>query len=260
MSRASQIKRANRSYGIGTGIVLGVIAVLSVTVWAFRPPTLDAETLCPTDRPVAGHTLVIVDRTDRWNPGVGGVLTELLEDARNETRALQKFSIVSLDASQTTRPLFSVCNPGKPTMLTDLYRGRRYTERDFDQRFLGAAEDMITQVSQPGEAQASPIVETVRRALRRADFDPSIPERRLILISDMRQNSDQLNIYSNRDRSAALSSLVQRELGEGAQNVAFDVYFVAHGHDYNVSEADIRDAWASAFQTINAHYQWRRLD
>ena len=183
-----------------------------------------------------------------------------MEDARNETQALQKFSIVSLDATQTTRPLFSVCNPGKPTMLTDLYRGRRYTQRDFDQRFLGAAEEMITQVSQPGEAQASPIVETVRRALRRADFNPSIPQRRLILISDMRQNSDQLNIYSNRNRASALSSLVQRELGEGAQNVAFDVYFVAHGHDYNVSENDVRDAWASAFQTINARYEWRRLD
>jgi hypothetical protein len=80
-----------------------------------------------------------------------------------------------------------------------------------------------------------------------------------VLISDMRQNSDQLNIYANHDR-AALSDLVRRELAEGAQNVAFDVYFVAHGHDYNVSEADVRDAWASAFQTINAHYQWRRLD
>jgi hypothetical protein len=260
MSRSSQLKKANRSYGIGTGIVLGSVALLSLLVWAFRPPTLDPETLCPIDRPVAGHTLVIVDRTDRWNPGVGSVLTELLEDARNGTQKLEKFSIVSLDSTQATRPLFSVCNPGKPTFLTDLYRGRRYTERDFDQRFETAAEDVIQQVSQPGEAQKSPIVETVRRAMRRADFNASIPQRRLVLISDMRQNSDQMNIYSDHDRASALSALVQRELGEEAKDVAFDVYFVAHGHDYNVSEADVRDAWASAFQTINAHYQWRRLD
>lgn len=260
MGRMNQIQRANRAYGVGTGIVLASVLVLSVLVWAFRPPSLDAATLCPTDRPVAGHTLVIVDRTDRWNPGVGGVLTELLEDARNETQKQQKFSIVSLDASQTTRPLFSICNPGKPTFLTDLYRGRRYTERDFDERFVGAAESVITEVSQPSEASKSPIVETVRRAMRRSDFNHAIPDRRLILISDMRQNSDQMNIYTDHDRAAALSALVQRELGEEGKNVAFDVYFVAHGHDYNVSEADVRDAWASAFQTINARYQWRRLD
>lgn len=259
MGRMNKVREANRAYGIGTGIVLGVIAALSITVWAFRPPTLDAETLCPTDRAVAGHTLVIVDRTDRWNPNVAGVLTDLLEDARNDTQKLEKFSIVSLDSSQQTRPLFSVCNPGEPTFLTDLYRGRRYTQRDFEQRFAAAAEDVIEQVSQPSEAQTSPIVETVRRSLRRDDFDAAIPNRHLILISDMRQNSPEFSVYGARDR-AGLGPLVQREFGDAARDVAFDVYFVAHGHDYNVSEADIRDAWANAFQTINAQYQWRRLD
>jgi hypothetical protein len=41
--------------------------------------------------------------------------------------------------------------------------------------------------------------------------------------------------------------------------VAFDVYFVAHGRDHNVSEEDVRSAWDQAFQAINAQYTWRQI-
>lgn len=255
----NRVARANRAYGVGTAMIVGALALMSLTVWVFRPPTLDPDTLCPTDRAVAAHTLVIVDRTDRWNPNVGEVLVDLLEDARDDTQRMEKFSIVSLDSQMTTRPLFSVCNPGEPNFVSDIYRGRRYTEREFEQRFVGAAEEVIEQVRRPSEAQSSPIVEYVRRWLRRDDFDASVSNRHLILISDMRQNSDQLNVYATADREA-LAPLVEREFGEAGRDVNFDVYFVNHGHDYNVSENDIRDAWANAFQTINARYEWRRLD
>ena len=81
----------NRRYAIGTGVVLGALLALTAVVWVMRPADLDAATLCPTSRPIAGHTVVIVDRTDRWTPAIGDTLTEIVERAQHSGSFLQKF-------------------------------------------------------------------------------------------------------------------------------------------------------------------------
>lgn len=251
--------RTNRAYAAGTATVIGALLAISVSVWLLRPADLDAATLCPTSRPIAGHTVVIVDRSDLWSPAVGATLTEIVENAQRQTLRHQKFSIVSLDSDQSVRPLFSVCNPGAPTFWSDLYRGRRYTQRDFEQRFVGAAERVVEEVRAPSEANASPIVEYVHRWLGGDDFNASVPGRRLILVSDMRQNSPLYSIYSTRGGDG-LGPVVERQFGPSAQGVAFDVYFIAHGREYNVSEDAVRAAWDRAFTQIGASYTWRQIN
>ncbi|MES1199823.1 MAG: hypothetical protein ABUS57_00025 [Pseudomonadota bacterium] len=251
--------RANRFYAGATGAVLVAVLVLSVGVWLFRPATLDPETLCPTSRPIAGHTVVIVDRTDKWTPAMGAALEQIVENAQHETQQYQKFSIVSLDADQSTHPLFSVCNPGPPSFWSDLYRGHRYTQRDFEQKFVGAADRVVAGVSAPEEAPTSPIVEYVHRWLGSDDFNAATPDRRLILISDMRQNSPLYSIYAQ-PGGQGLGPVVEQQFGPAAQGVVFDVYFIAHGRDHNVSESQVRSAWNQAFSLIRAHYDWRQID
>ncbi|MET0182381.1 MAG: hypothetical protein ABW199_05790 [Caulobacterales bacterium] len=250
--------RANRRYAMGTAGVIAALLALSVTVWAFRPAQLDPTTLCPTSRPIAGHTLVILDRTDRWDPSIGAALTDLVENAQRNTKQYQKFSIVSLDATGSTHPIFSICNPGQPNFVSDLYRGRRYTERDFDEKFVGAADRVIEEVSAPAEADSSPIVEYVHRWLGSDEFNEAIPDRRLVLVSDMRQNSPQYSIYAARE-GAGLSNVVKSEFGDAARDVTFDVYFLAHGRDHNVSENEVRAAWDEAFRDVGASYRWRQI-
>jgi hypothetical protein len=248
---------ANRRYaGFTAGVLFSVLAI-SATVWLLRPADLDPSTLCPIDRRLEGHTVVIVDRTDRWTPAMGAALTQLVENAQRDTDRYEKFSIVSLDAEQSVHPLFSVCNPGEPTFWSDLYRGRRYTTRDLEQRFVGAAERVIEEVREPAEAPTSPIVEYMRRWLGSDDFNANIRRRRLILVSDMRQNSALYSIYSGAEEQ--LSDVVERQLGPAAQGVAFDIYFVAHGRDHNVTEGEVRAAWDRAFGRIGVDYSWRQI-
>ena len=248
---------ANRRYaGFTAGVLFSVLA-LTVTVWLLRPADLDAATLCPTNRPLAGHTVVIVDRTDRWTQAMGSALTQLVENAQRDTDKYEKFSIVSLDANQSVHPLFSICNPGQPTFWSDLYRGRRYTTRDFEQRFVGAAERVIEKVREPSEASSSPIVEYVHRWLGSDDFNANVRHRRLILVSDMRQNSQLYSIYGGAEDH--LGDVVARQFGPAAEGVAFDVYFVAHGRDHNVSEDEVRTAWDHAFGRIGVDYSWRQI-
>jgi hypothetical protein len=248
---------ANRRYaGFTAGVLFSVLA-LSVTVWLLRPANLDAATLCPTDKPLAGHTVVIVDRTDLWTPAMGSALTQLVENAQRDTDKYEKFSIVSLDAQQSVHPLFSVCNPGEPTFFSDLYRGRRYTTRDFEDRFVGAAERIVEDVREPSEANTSPIVEYVHRWLGSDDFNANVRNRRLILVSDMRQNSALYSMYASAEDR--LGEVVERQFGPSAAGVAFDVYFVAHGRDHNVTEDEVRTAWDQAFDRIGANYSWRQI-
>ena len=251
-------QRAERRYALGTAAIITALAALTLTVWIFRPARLDPATLCPIDRPIAGHTVVIVDRTDRWTQAMSGALTQLIEAAQRDTRTYQKFSIVSLDANQSAHPVFSVCNPGEPSFWSDLYRGHRYTQRDYEQRFVGAADRIVEAVSRPGEASTSPIVEYVHRWLGSDDFNASIADRRMVLVSDMRQNSPLYSIYGARNGDG-LAPVVRSQFGPSAQGVAFDVYFVAHGRDHHVSEDEVRTAWDAAFQAVDAHYTWRQI-
>jgi hypothetical protein len=251
--------RANRQYAIGTGLIIGAMALLSVLVFVFRPAQLDPDTLCPTDRPISGHTVVIVDRTDKWTGAMGEALRAIVESAQRTTLQYRKFSIVALDAENSTHPLFSVCNPGQPSFWSDLYRGHRYTVRDFEQKFVGAADRVIEQVSDPAEAPTSPIVEYVHRWLGSDDFSAAIPDRRLILISDMRQNTPLYSLYVH-PNGAGLDEVVRDQFGPAARDVAFDIYFIAHGHDHDVSEANARAAWDHAFGALSAHYTWRQID
>ena len=248
---------ANRRYAGFTAGVLFSILALSLSVWLLRPAELDAATLCPTNRPLEGHTVVIVDRTDRWSQSMASALTQLVENAQRDTDKYEKFSIVSLDADQSVHPLFSICNPGEPTFWSDLYRGRRYTTRDFEERFVGAGERSVEQVREPSEARTSPIVEYVHRWLGSDDFNASVRHRRLILVSDMRQNSPLYSIYSGAEED--LGAVVERQFGPSAEGVAFDVYFVAHGQDHNVTEDEVRTAWDHAFGRIGAEYSWRQI-
>jgi hypothetical protein len=80
----------------------------------------------------------------------------------------------------------------------------------------------------------------------------------MILVSDMRQNSALYSIYSARSGDG-LAPVVRAQFGPSAQGVVFDVYFVAHGRDHNVSEDEVRTAWDGAFQAIDADYTWRQI-
>lgn len=251
--------RANRRYAIGTALIIGGLALLSALVFVFRPAQLDPQTLCPVDRPIEGHTVVIVDRTDKWTGAMGAALRGIVESAQRTTQQYQKFSIVALDAENSTHPLFSVCNPGQPSFWSDLYRGHRYTVRDFEQKFVGASDRVIESVSAPAEAPTSPIVEYVHRWLGGDDFNASVRNRRLILISDMRQNTPLYSLYAHPD-GQGLDQVVRDQFGPGANGVTFDIYFIAHGKDHDVPETDVRAAWDRAFTALNAHYSWRQID
>lgn len=251
---------ANRFYAVATAVVITSLLAISLVVWLFRPADLDAATLCPTSRPLNGHTVVIVDRSDRWTPAIGATLSDIVENAQRETERYQKFSIVALDADNSVRPLFSICNPGAPTFWSDLYRGRRYTTRDFDQRFVGAAERVVEEVREPSEAPNSPIVEYVHRWLGGDDFNAAVPNRRMILISDMRQNSPLYSIYSDANGGAGLAPVVEHQFGQAAEGVSFDVYFVAHGQEHGVSEDAVRSAWDQAFAAVGAQHEWRQIN
>ena len=250
--------KTNRAYAMATAAVLVGVLALSTTVWAMRPAKIEADTLCPSSRAIAGHTVVIVDRTDRWSPSVGAALKGVVERAQRTTAPHAKFSVVSLDKSQSVQPIFSVCNPGAPTIMSDLYRGRRFTERDFEERFIGASESVIDKVSAPAAASTSPIVEYLHRWLGGDDFNKSVPNRRVILISDMRQNSPLYNIYQK--RGDGLGELLTQKFGPAAEGVAFDIYYVDNAGEKLVKEDVVRGAWEEALNTVGATHTWRQIN
>ena len=66
MSRRA--RRASGRNALGVALILAAMLVLGglgAAALALRPPPTDAETLCRTDAPLAAHTIILVDATDR---------------------------------------------------------------------------------------------------------------------------------------------------------------------------------------------------
>lgn len=91
------------------------------------------------------------------------------------------------------RPLFSKCNPGKPGQYDALYSDVSSRQEQFEEGFLAAVEDSLTQLLTRPPANSSPILESVRSAATSA-FSRLSPETstEILIVSDMVQNSDLL--------------------------------------------------------------------
>ncbi len=183
-------------------LILGfsVLAIVGAggLAWFSRTPALDPETGCPRGQIVPEvHTVVLVDQTDALSP-------RQIDYARS--LILLEYQRLPVGARLTVRPIdadpdsvardFSRCRVRRGNEVAGVATNPDMVEAEF-RRSVGDAlntylEDLETQAT----AESSPIVETVETVAESRDFGANVEERRLILISDMAQNSDRLDQYA----------------------------------------------------------------
>ena len=72
----------------------------------------------------------------------------------------------------------------------------RKMQRRFERRFEAPLAQVLDQFRTASTAPRSPILETIRAVSRRPDFSTAVPERRLVIISDMLENVEEFSHYS----------------------------------------------------------------
>ncbi|MBI1188236.1 MAG: hypothetical protein GC206_13055 [Alphaproteobacteria bacterium] len=169
------------------GLALVALAAMAAAGLALRAPPTDAETLCRTDAPIAAHTYILVDGTDRLETRHRRRLRAVIDEERARLRPYDRLTIASMRADRPEEPrlIFSLCNPGDGRDANPLFQNTKRAQARWDEAFGGALEKAVRRAGGGRAGRASPIAASVRAAAADPDFSPAIAARRLVIVSDL---------------------------------------------------------------------------
>jgi hypothetical protein len=197
------------------GIVLIVVAMLALgglggAALMLRAPPTDGETLCRTDAPLGAHTIVLVDSTDRLETRHRRKLRAVLAQERARLGQYDRLTIMRINVRRPQEPaiLFSKCLPRPPEQTNPLFENARMTQATWDEEFAQALDSALRSASSGGPQRASPIVAAVRAVAADPEFGAEVPQRRLVLVSDLLEHNPQgFSLYVSEADYAAWRAL-----------------------------------------------------
>lgn len=200
-SRRNKKKKDTRNYVLGIG---GIVVVVAVFFFGFListrldPIERDRDTLCRSEGP-SSITAILLDSTDSFGATTKQDLSNQMWDCLDESEENHEISIFTVDSirENTLEPIIQVCNPGDPDEADPLIESEAIIRRRWNQQFRQPLEEKLDSLLTAQEAPSSPIMESVQSVSIthfQAGKRDTIP-RRLIIISDLLQNSDEISFY-----------------------------------------------------------------
>jgi len=193
------------------GLVLIAVAMLALgglagASFLLRAPPTDPETLCRTDAPLAAHTIILVDSTDRLESRHRRKLSAVLAQERARLSQFDRLTLMRINVREPQEPriLFSKCLPRPPEQTNPLFENARMVQQQWDEAFAEALNDALRSAGSSGPARASPIVASLRAIAADPEFGEDIPRRRLVLVSDLLEHDPQgFSLYAGNADYAA---------------------------------------------------------
>jgi hypothetical protein len=156
--------------------------------------------------------------------------------------------------------LVSLCNPGKTA--SELIGNPRREYVKWVEKFGRPLDEALTVLTQPGKGNQSPIVEAIGDVVSRRENRVPSGDRKLLLVSDMLQNSGQFTMFGNAagardpERLRRLLGKVWQDSGAGTWELS--VHQVQGVYDPARLE-QTATLWKQAFQKLNISVNWDRL-
>jgi hypothetical protein len=174
---------------VALGIGVGLAALMQA-----RIPILDPVTACALGRATSGSTVVVIDRTDPDTPPQAAALRERLRQLEEELEPNELVSVwvISDLPEGSLRRVFCRCFPGR--QANALLQSRRRVAKRCDSLFSQPLHDLAAGLPGPERAPRSPILEALC-TLGRAELGGTAGPRRLLVVSDLWQNSRPVSFY-----------------------------------------------------------------
>jgi hypothetical protein len=204
---AALSKKDKQGFLLIASVVLLVLLLFVANYQRSNKPKLDDRS-CPA---VLGRsTAIVIDRSD-YTPSQ--TLDEILARTKRfiSERALEGELISLFEISGSSRmslkPVFSACLPQRDG--NDLYENRRKIQRQFGERFAKPLDQALA--ATPTPSKSSPISEAI------IDLSASeylaAPTNRLIVFSDLLQNSPNASLYGCSSAKTAIAEFRSHRAG-----------------------------------------------
>lgn len=179
------------------GICLTVFLALAASAVVLKQNAHDPETFC--SKTLTAHTIIVLDKTDSLNNNQQRFVMNFMNTRMDKLMPDEKLSIFLLTEHTciAPEPIFSKCNPGNGETANPLYQNPQKIKTRFDDLFAGPLQKAVEQSLSDNIDSQSPILEMIRELSLRDDFNETVPNRTLIIISDMMHHTANYSHYRN---------------------------------------------------------------
>lgn len=245
--------------GIGGFLIVGVIAVF-VTAFVLKPTKIEKDplTLCPVETGPTGYTAVVIDRTDRFGAISKADVEVQLKDIIDSTKENEQISLFAVEPIETAplQSLIAVCNPGTPTDVDPFTQNKAIVSRNWRTKFTEPLDQLLQRLLVEKEAPISPIMESVQSVSITAlggKRKAQLP-RRVILISDLLQNSQAWSLYTNKpDFKAFSASRSTKGLNPDLRGVSVELLYLQRETKHAVDEKALVTFWIQWIEAYGGH-------
>ena len=249
-------------------IVLAILGGISYLAFALRPADYDPRTLCLTGE-TPPHIAIVIDKTDLYSNAQRNDIEAIVLDRRNTLGIGEKLSLHELDASGAlvNTNNFELCNPGRGDQINPLYRNAQRIEARYQAFFEGPLKASLDDLVEPKESPRSPIIEAIARLSTQGDFGADVPARRIVLVSDMLQNSALFTVYG-RNRANLPQSLpepaqaaaqIEQAFGDGLAGVTIEIYLIPRRGWEGAQDGPLQSYWNEVFRELGMRVRWSAI-
>lgn len=192
MSRRAERKAKEHRRAITIlSLAVAVIAMVGVAIFATREPQRDPVTGCPVGALPLAHTVIIVDQSDRYSPRQIYYAQSVILLEYDRLLPGERLTVVGLSPNpDLPQRILSKCRLRRGSDVVGFVTNPMMVEETFNRVVGHELSSFTRELATTETAPRSPIMETITAMLDSIDFSAGVPNRRLVLISDMAQFSD----------------------------------------------------------------------
>lgn len=249
-------------------IVAILIAAVTYFVMSNRPGHYDERTLCVISDQLPPHTAIILDKTDEYSKIQSDLIAAAIRRAGDRLTIGERLTLFELDADGKFDPRgrFSLCNPGRGAQVNPLFSNPQQIEERYLQRFEGPLDEVLVDLVEPKEAPSSPILEALARLAQTENFSPDAPARRIVIVSDMLQNSETFSAYGGggslpEDLAPAIDTAdaILRKFGDNLRGVDLEIRLIPRDRQVDMQRGALKNYWDEIFRELGVSVRWRDL-
>jgi hypothetical protein len=226
-SRKSSSRRGSSNAGWYLAIVLCIGVVIGVAVLAnnlISKGKIDEATLCHLTADL-NVTAVLLDLTDPLNPTQQSRLKNILSNEISDSSVDTMISIgVVSEAPSKWGAQFARCKPASGDDANALYENPKIIANRYIREFIAPMNATLERMLGGEVENQSPIMEALQSLVSETpEFSSTQGSRKIVIVSDMLQHSDNLSFYRKQGWNYFVQSNGDQRLAGNLANVSINI-------------------------------------
>lgn len=246
--RTARTTRENTVAGFRIVVVLLAMALIGYAYYRASAShrSLDPVTLCPTDP--TSVTILLVDVTDPMNVAQRQDFMNQLARLKNSIPRYGKLIVTKVDGTSDSllSPVIARCNPGTAADENEATGDPKAVQRKWDEGFDKPLQAAFERIAGASGADRSPILESIQSVALTEFQKPTVEgkPRRLIVASDLLQNTSEISFYKALpDPVAFTSSPAFRKARTDLRGIEVELWMLERSDAAATQPRALADLW-----------------